>query len=157
VDFEPARYPARAELRGGHVLVRPIDPDGDAEPLFAASHPPDGDRAMWTYLPHGPYDSAEHMRRMLEGAARTEDPLCFTLATLPGEIPQGMAAYLRITPEFGVIELGGIWFGEALRRTTAASEAIYLLARHAFDDLGHRRLEWKCDALNAASRVAAER
>jgi RimJ/RimL family protein N-acetyltransferase len=69
----------------------------------------------------------------------------------------GLASYLRITPEFGVIEIGHIWFGPPLQRTTAASEAIYLLARHAFDDLGYRRLEWKCNALNAASRRAAER
>ena len=64
---------------------------------------------------------------------------------------------MRITPEFGVIEIGNIWFGPTLQRTAAATEAIYLLARHAFDDLGYRRLEWKCDALNAASRRAAER
>jgi RimJ/RimL family protein N-acetyltransferase len=64
---------------------------------------------------------------------------------------------MRITPQFGVIEIGGIWFGPALQRTTAATEAIYLLARHAFDDLGYRRLEWKCNALNEASRRAAQR
>jgi RimJ/RimL family protein N-acetyltransferase len=64
---------------------------------------------------------------------------------------------MRIAPEFGVVEIGHIWFGSPLQRTTAATEAIYLLARHAFDDLGYRRLEWKCNALNAASRSAAER
>ena len=69
----------------------------------------------------------------------------------------GLASYLRITPEFGVIEIGHIWFGTPLQRTTAATEAIYLLSRHAFDDLGYRRLEWKCNALNVASRRAAER
>ena len=73
------------------------------------------------------------------------------------ERPLGLTSYLRITPEFGVIEIGHIWFGAPLQRTTAATEAIYLLARHAFDDLGYRRLEWKCNALNAASRRAAER
>jgi RimJ/RimL family protein N-acetyltransferase len=67
-----------------------------------------------------------------------------------------VASYLRITPEHGVIEIGHIWFGTILQRTTAATEAIYLLARQAFE-LGYRRLEWKCDALNAASRRAAER
>jgi len=76
---------------------------------------------------------------------------------LPGERPLGQAAYLRIVPDHGSIEIGNIWFGPPLQRTTAATEAIYLLARHAFDDLGYRRLEWKCNALNAASRRAAER
>jgi len=122
-----------------------------------ASHPPDGDAAIWTYLPDGPYTDAAHLRRMLEWASSADDARYFTVAALPGERPLGMAAYLRITPELGVIEIGHIWFGGALQRTTAATEAIYLMARHAFEDLGYRRLEWKCNALNAASRRAAER
>jgi len=157
VDWTPVERPARAPLRGTHVLLRPVEPATDAAPLYAVSHPAEGDRAIWTYLPDGPYESADHMGRMLEWAATSEDPLYFTLARLPEERPLGQASYLRITPEFGVIEIGHIWFGAPLQRTTAATEAIYLLARHAVDDLGYRRLEWKCDALNAASRRAAER
>ena len=68
-----------------------------------------------------------------------------------------MASFMRMVPGFGVIEIGHIWFGAALQRTRAATEAIFLLARRAFDELGYRRLEWKCDALNAPSRRAAER
>jgi RimJ/RimL family protein N-acetyltransferase len=83
--------------------------------------------------------------------------LFFTLVPLPAERPAGVASYLRITPEHGVIEIGHIWFGASLRHTIAATEAIYLLAAHAFDDLGYRRLEWKCDSLNQASRRAADR
>jgi RimJ/RimL family protein N-acetyltransferase len=157
VDWKPAQRPARISLRGSHALVRPVAPEADAEPLFAVSHPPEGDRAIWTYLPDGPYESPEHLRGMLTWASSSDDPLYFTLATLPDERPLGIASYLRITPEFGVIEIGHIWFGPPLQRTTAATEAIYLLARHAFDDLGYRRLEWKCNALNAGSRSAAER
>jgi RimJ/RimL family protein N-acetyltransferase len=157
VAWTPARSPSRLPLRGSQVLVRPVAPDADAEALFAESHPADGDRAIWTYLPDGPYESAEHLREMLGRAATSDDPLYFTLARLPDERPLGLAAYLRITPEFGVVEIGHIWFGPRLQRTTAATEAIFLLARHAFDDLGYRRLEWKCNSLNAASRRAAER
>jgi RimJ/RimL family protein N-acetyltransferase len=94
---------------------------------------------------------------MLRWAQASEDPLYFALCRLPDELPLGLASYLRIEQRLGVIEIGHIWFGVPLQRTTAASEAIYLLARHAFDDLGYRRLEWKCNALNAASRRAAER
>jgi RimJ/RimL family protein N-acetyltransferase len=94
---------------------------------------------------------------MLAWAAESIDPLYFALVTPHDQRALGIASYLRITPEFGVIEIGHIWFGTPLRRTTAATEAIFLLARHAFDDLGYRRLEWKCNALNAASRGAAER
>jgi RimJ/RimL family protein N-acetyltransferase len=144
-------------LRGSHILLRPVDAGTDAEPLYAISHPPAGDPAIWTYLPDGPYESPEHLCEMLSWAERSEDPLYFTLARLPDERPLGLASYLRITPEFGVIEIGHIWFGVPLQRTTGATEAIYLFARHVFDDLGYRRLEWKCNALNAASRRAAER
>jgi RimJ/RimL family protein N-acetyltransferase len=87
----------------------------------------------------------------------SDDPLFFTLVGLPDERPLGMASYLRIAAEHGSIEIGNIWFGTPLQRTTAATEAIYLLARHAFDELGYRRLEWKCNALNIPSRSAAER
>ena len=144
-------------MRGSHVLVRPVDARADADPLYAVSHPPDGDPGIWTYLPDGPYESRQHLRRRLAWAESSEDPLFFTLVRLPDERPLGIASYLRITPEFGVIEIGHIWFAPPLQRTTAATEAIYLLSRNAFDELGYRRLEWKCDALNAASRRAAER
>lgn len=157
LDWTPAPRPARTALRGSHVLLRPVDASADAEPLYAVSHPPAGDLSTWTYLPDGPYESPDHLRRMLTWAESTADALYFTLVRLPDERPEGLASYQRITPEFGVIEIGHIWFGAPLRRTTAATEAIYLLVRHAFDDLGYRRLEWKCDALNAASRGAAER
>jgi RimJ/RimL family protein N-acetyltransferase len=144
-------------LRGVHILVRPVDAESDAVPLFSVSHPPDGDPAIWTYLPDGPYESPDHLHRTLAWAETSQDALYFTLVGLADERPLGLASYLRITPELGVIEIGHIWFGVPLQRTTAATEAIYLLVRHAFDDLGYRRVEWKCNVLNAASRRAAER
>jgi RimJ/RimL family protein N-acetyltransferase len=145
------------ELRGRHVLLRPVDPGADAGSLYRASHPPEGDERIWAYLPYGPHESVAALAAWLREAALSEDPLFFAIAPLPAEEPLGIAAYLRITPEQGVIEIGHIWFGTPLQRTVAATEAIFLLARHAFDDLGYRRLEWKCNALNAASRGAAER
>src|SRR5213083_1949705 len=141
LDWTPVRRPERTPLRGSHVLLRPVDATTDAEPLYAASHPPDGDAAHWIYLPDGPYGGPGHMGRMLAWAETTDDPLYFTLVRLPDERPGGLASYLRITPEFGVIEIGHIGFGLPLRRTIAATEAIYLLAGHVFDDLGYRRLE----------------
>lgn len=129
----------------------------DAQALYAVSHPPGGDPAIWTYLPYGPFDGPGALREALVSATSSQDPVYFTLATLPEERPVGMSAYLRITPEHGVVEIGHIWFGAPLARTTAATEAIYLLARHALDELGYRRLEWKCNARNAGSRRAAER
>lgn len=157
LQWETARRPRRAPLRGEHVLIRPLAADSDAEALYAESHPPLGDPHLWTYLGYGPYSDAGAMRDDLRAKERSEDPMFLALIPLASKRPAGVASYLRITPEHGVMEIGHIWFGSSLRRTTAASEAIYLLAAHAFDELGYRRLEWKCDALNAASRRAAER
>ena len=157
VDWRPAKRPERTELCGAHALLRPLDPDRDAEALYAQSHPPLADPGLWTYLPNGPYRDPAELQDALRVAAASNDPLFFTLVTLPEDQPAGVASYLRMTPDHGVIEIGHIWFGASLRRTTAATEAIYLLAAHAFDDLGYRRLEWKCDSLNQASRRAAER
>ncbi len=153
VDWTPARRPDRTPLRGSHVLLRPLDPATDAGALYEASRDP----AIWTYLFYGPYPGVEELRDLLESVQEGADPLYFAIVRLPQERPEGMASYVRITPEHGVIEIGHIWFGTPLQRTTAATEAIYLLARHAFEDLGYRRLEWKCDSLNAPSRRAAER
>lgn len=157
VEWMASERPAATELRGSYVVLRPLDPGEDAESLYAASHAPAGDPRIWTYLFDGPYESREQMREALDWAQDSEDPLFFVVVPLPGQAPLGIASYLRITPLHGVIEIGHIWFGPTLQRTAAATEAIYLLARHAFDDLGYRRLEWKCDALNAASRRAAVR
>jgi RimJ/RimL family protein N-acetyltransferase len=157
LDWKPVPRPACVSLSGAHILVRPVNAESDAAPLYSVSHPPDGDPAIWTYLPDGPYENPDHLRQTLAWAETSENQLYFTLVRLADERPVGLASYLRITPEFGVIEIGHIWFGVPLQRTTAATEAIYLLVRHAFDDLGYRRVEWKCNALNAASRRAAER
>jgi RimJ/RimL family protein N-acetyltransferase len=153
VSWQPARRVERTVLEGRHVRLRPLDALADAEALYAESD----DADLWTYLPNGPYRDAVEYREALVIDQRSEDPLFFTLIRLPDERPAGVASYLRMTPVHGVIEIGHIWFGASLRRTTAATEAIYLLAAHAFDELGYRRLEWKCNALNQASRRAAER
>jgi len=157
LNWSPVESPQPTVLRGSHVLLRPVDPAADARPLYLESHPPGGDTAIWTYLFTGPYADVDELREMLEPASKSLDPLYFTLVLLSPERPTGMASYLRVDPTFGVIEIGNIWFGLSLQRTTAATEAIFLLARHAFDDLGYRRLEWKCNSLNAASRRAAVR
>jgi RimJ/RimL family protein N-acetyltransferase len=152
LDWAPVERPAGDELRGRHVLLRPVGP-ADADALFEVARDP----SIWTYLPYGPYVDADELRAHLAATAHSDDPLFFAICPLPDERPQGVASYLRIEPQHGTIEIGHIWFGTPLQRSTAATEAIFLLARHAFDDLGYRRLEWKCNALNERSRRAAER
>jgi RimJ/RimL family protein N-acetyltransferase len=134
--------------------MRPLSAAVDTEPLHEASA---GDPEIWKYLPYGPFETSAGLGELLAEFERADDPLFFTFCPLPDERPAGVASYLRINPEHGVIEIGHIWLGTALQRTTAATEGIYLLAANAFDRLGYRRLEWKCDALNARSRRAAER
>jgi RimJ/RimL family protein N-acetyltransferase len=149
----PARgRPRRAVLEGARVRLEPLDPDRHAEALFAAAS---GDDALWDYLPYGPFDDVAALRAHLTAQAASEDPLFF--AVVVDGAACGVVSYLRIEPAHGCIEIGHIWFGAPLQRTPAATEAIHLLAREAFDGLRNRRFEWKCNAANARSRRAAER
>jgi RimJ/RimL family protein N-acetyltransferase len=153
LHFEPARRPARTPLQGAFVRLEPVDPSRHQIGLFVAA----GEPEIWQYLPYGPYADEAALAAKLEADAASEDPLYYAIIDLRDGRAGGEASYLRITPEHGVIEIGHIWLGLNLQRTREATEAIYLLMRHAFDDLGYRRFEWKCNAANAASRSAAER
>ena len=154
--WEPVEPPGRVPLQGEHMLLRPVDAAADAEPFFAATHSPAAEEHLWRYMFDGPYKDAEEMKRAMEWVETVDDPLFFTIVRSVDQRPLGRAAYMRIKPEHGTIEIGGILFAPELQRTAAATEAIYLMIRHAFD-LGYRRVEWKCDALNEASRRAAAR
>ncbi len=157
LDWIPARTPGRIPLVGATVRLEPIDPANHAAALFAASHEIDGGKAVFRYLPYGPFAGVDDFKPWLEQCASSNDPLF--VAILEGEtaVPKGMASFMRMAPEHGVIEIGHIWFAPSIQRTRQATEAIYLMTRYAFDDLGYRRLEWKCDAQNEPSRRAAER
>jgi RimJ/RimL family protein N-acetyltransferase len=111
---------------------------------------------MWTYLPYGPFDSLTAWTAWAEPMAASADPLFFAIIDRATGLASGVAAYLAIVPEHGSIEVGHIAYAPALQRTPAATDAMFLMMRTAFD-LGYRRYEWKCDALNARSRAAAQR
>jgi len=152
----------RTVLVGHAARLEPLDPARHAKQLYAASHGsgPDGapaDGSLWTYMPYGPFADEAAMRGWLEGVAASRDPLFFAVIDEATGDAAGMASYLRNEPAHGVIEIGHIWFGPRLQRSRAASEAIFLLQRHAFEELGVRRLEWKCNSQNAGSRRAALR
>ena len=156
-DWTPARTPGRARLLGPRVRLEPLEAAAHATGLFAAAQGPGADPHLWDFLPYGPFADERAFAGWVESNAVGDDPLFFAIVDAEGGQPAGVASYLRITPEHGVIEIGHIWLGAALQRTPSATEAIFLLARHAFDELGYRRLEWKCDARNLRSRRAAER
>ena len=147
--------PAHVDLRGADVCV--VDwGQRHVDGLFAATcGPDDGDR--WTYLSGGPFRTTRELASYTAGLLA--DPAGHPVAVLAArdERVLGIAAFLRVAPAHGSIEIGSITWGSGLARTRGATEAIHLMAAHAFDDLGYRRLEWKCDSLNAPSRRAAER
>jgi RimJ/RimL family protein N-acetyltransferase len=158
VAFRSARFPdPETVLQGERVRLRRPLPEQDAQPLFDASHPPTGDIGIWTYMNDGPYETIEAFAAALAEQAAARGPQFRTIVRLTDELPVGLCSYLEIVPEHGTIEIGNIWFSLSLQRTTEATEGIHLLLSHAFDELGYRRVEWKCNALNARSRAAAER
>jgi RimJ/RimL family protein N-acetyltransferase len=144
-------------LRGDRVALEPLNVRKHGDDLYAAAHDP-RDPLTWKYLAYGPWpdDRAGFDAHLAEQEAST-DPRFYAVVLNDTNKAVGVVSYLRIEPVHGVIEIGHIWFGPELQRTPAATETAYLLARHAFDDLGHRRFEWKCDAANARSQAAARR
>jgi RimJ/RimL family protein N-acetyltransferase len=158
VDVTPARRPQRVPIDGRFVSLVPVDPARHAAGLFAASHDGSDEAAgMWTYMPYGPWPDEAGMGAWLEGLPASEDPLFFTVLAREVGRPVGMASFLNIDLAMRHLELGHIWYAPVAQRTRANTEAVYLMLRWSFGDFGFRRVEWKCDALNARSRVAAER
>jgi RimJ/RimL family protein N-acetyltransferase len=153
VEWAPVASPGRGTIAGRLVRLEPLDPAAHGDALYASA----SEEAVWAYLPYGPFGARADFDRYLAGLARSDDPLAFAIVDAGSGRARGVCTYLRIDPEHGVIEIGHIWMEPALQRTRPATEAIFLLAKHAFDGLGYRRLEWKCNALNAASCRAAER
>jgi NAD(P)H-dependent FMN reductase/RimJ/RimL family protein N-acetyltransferase len=154
-DWRPRPHPQSRHFAGGYCSIQPLDPREHAEALYTSLCTPSG-AAAWTYLSAHAPSNLEEWRHRLEHYATSRDPLFFTLFDEAGHAA-GICAYLRITPEHGSIEIGHIHLSPSLQQTRAATEIQYLLMKHAFTDLGYRRYEWKCDALNAPSRRAAQR
>jgi len=154
--WQPRPRPPRTAMQGRFCRVEALDPERHAAELFAANRL-DRDGRNWTYLGVGPFERLDDYRRWIDATCLGEDPLFH--AVIDGESGRavGVAAYLRIEPGAGVIEVGHINYSPLLQRKPAATEAMYLMMRRAFDELGYRRYEWKCDSLNAPSRAAAER
>ena len=154
VDTRAARRPERIVLQGGSVTLTPLDAQAHTEQLFEAVA---GADQLWTYLPYGPFPDVAAFRAHVSETAASADPLFFAIIDHASRRALGRASLMRIEPQHRVVEVGHILYGPALQRTRGATEAMYLLARHVFEHLGYRRYEWKCNALNAASRAAALR
>ena len=151
-----AERPGDAPLDGRFVRLRAVSATADAEDLYEAAHRPETSAALWAYMHSGPFATQEDLRQWLDGRTGLDD-LFLTVEQVASGRAIGVVAYMRIKPAMRVLELGSIWYLPEAQRTEANTEAVYLLLRQAFDGLGYRRVEWKCDALNARSRRAAVR
>lgn len=152
--WKPARLPALAPIEGEYARLEPLDASRHAQPIYAAVA---GADELWRFLPYGPFENEPAFTAWIAENAASSDPLFYAILDRASGEPRGLGSYLRMVPQHGVIEIGHLLFSPSLQRTRQATEAIYLWSRHAFDDLGNRRLEWKCNAQNAPSRRAAER
>ncbi len=155
-DWLPVAKPPRTRMEGRFCRIEPIDLEHHSADLFAA-YQQDWDHQNWTYLPYGPIETEDDLRQWIRNTCLGDDPLFHTVINLTTDKAVGVASYLRIEPGVGVIEVGHIHFSPLIQRTPIATEAMYLMMRRVFAELGYRRYEWKCDALNAPSRHAAER
>lgn len=154
-NWTPPPPPPRQTLAGQWCRLEPLRPEAHGDDLFAATRGAELE-STWTYLPYGPFPDRADYQEWLNEAARTTDPLFYAIHEGTTGRAQGLASFLRIQPASGSLEIGHLYFGPALQRSTAATEALHLLIAWAFA-AGYRRCEWKCDALNAPSRRAAQR
>ena len=157
VDKVPARVPDTRALFGGSVTVEPVSVARHAGGLWQCFADSDPEGKLWTYMGYGPFADEAAFREWLAKCEVSADPRFYAIVPRASGKAAVMASLMRITPEHGVIEIGNIWFSPGLQRTREATDALFVMMRHALDELGYRRLEWKCDALNAASRRAALR
>jgi RimJ/RimL family protein N-acetyltransferase len=151
-----AKRPERVTLSGRFVTLEPLDADRHAAEIWGATHGGEKDR-IWEYLFETPFPDEAAFRAHIERKAASEDPLFYAIIDNATGKAVGYETLMRIDPAHRSIEVGNILYGAPLQRTAGATEAQYLLMRYAFDDLGYRRYEWKCNGLNAPSRRAALR
>ena len=155
-DWKPVSPPPRTPMEGTFCRVEPLDIDVHGSDLFKAFRT-DKDNRNWTYLGYGPFETEADFREWMASSCLGSDPLFHAIVDNETNKAVGVASYLRIEPAVGVIETGHIHYSPLLQRRPAATETMFLMMRRVFVELGYRRYEWKCDALNAPSRRAAER
>jgi RimJ/RimL family protein N-acetyltransferase len=154
LDWKPAALPVRVSLSGRYVTLEPLDAERHAAALWQAVN---GHDELWTWLFDGPYADEADLRQAVEVKQAAAGFVFLAIVPVTTGHAAGWASFMRMEPAHGAIEVGNILLTPALQRTTAATEAMFLMARHVFDDLGYRRYEWKCNAENLPSRRAAER
>lgn len=153
----PALVPSRVPLIGNYVTLEPQNAGLHAEELYNAGHSTEEALRIWDYMTYGPWDSVESYKNTLKAQSSSFDPIFFTIRSKTSGKACGQASFLDINAQNGVIEIGHIWFGTELQKSSAGTEALFLMLQYAMDDLGYRRMQWRCNALNQRSRNAAQR
>ena len=156
LNWQAVSAPNRDTLQGRTVRLEGLNPARHSDGLWQALQGPGSDPLLWDYLPYGPFPERGTFNAWLTHSATSQDPLFFAVVEQSGGQVQGVLSYLSIAVEHGSIEIGHVCFGRVMQRSVQATEVIYLLAKHAFNN-GYRRLEWKCNNDNARSKRAAER
>ena len=157
-NWMPRPLPSAAQMLGRYCRLELLDLDRHIQDLFDA-YAEDPSGRLWTYLPFGPFETVEHYRALMRFLCQGEQAIfqCFAIIDLARGTAVGTSSYMRADLDAGAIEVGGVTFSPHLQRSRVATEAMFLMMSRIFDEHGYRRYEWKCDALNAASRRAARR
>lgn len=150
--------PECIQLKGKFITLKPLLPDRDADSLYQASHGTPEKEAIWNYLPYGPFNSLSGMKEWMETEMSDRaDPLTWTVVENISNTQLGMVAILNIVSNHGRAEIGHVWFTPTAHKSKVNTESQYLLIHHLFERYAYRRVEWKCNALNHASRTTATR
>ena len=149
--------PRRTDYVGQFITLSPVNPQADVEQLFAGTHGSATREQVWTYLPYGPFSDVESMQEWLAQRAASDDELFSTVHQNESQLRVGIVSFINMAEDMRRLEIGNIWYTPDAQRTQANTEAAYLMLCEAFEWLNYRRVEWKCDSLNARSRAAALR
>lgn len=149
--------PAKKEYSGESVTLAPVEPESDVDELFQNSHGSKTKEQVWTYMAYGPFSSRDDMLEWLQGCKASANMNFFTVKSKELGQCVGMVSILNVIAQMRTLELGNIWYSTIVRHTKINTEVVYLMLKEIFDELNFRRVEWKCDALNARSRNAALR
>jgi len=156
VNFKKAKTPSKKNLKGKYVILEPINVYKHSKNLYT-NFLKDKKNRIWTYLPYGPFKSYTSFRKWLKSFCLNKDPFFYAIYIKRYKQYCGMASYLRINSKNGLIEVGHINYSPILQNTTEGTETMYLMMKNAFEALGNRRYEWKCNNLNIPSKNAAKR
>jgi RimJ/RimL family protein N-acetyltransferase len=154
LNWKPVALPCPVTLRGRHVTLEPLNAERHSAVLWEALR---GHDELWKWLPYGPFATESDLRQHIEEMQAAAGFVLLAIVPAATGLAEGWASFMRMEPAHGVAEVGYLLYAPSLQRTAAATEAMYLMASHIFDDLGYRRYEWKCNAENLPSRRAAER